>query len=172
MRKFMAVLIISSVALSGCGGLRDSKANPANWFGKRNSGPVATATGEPAEVNPLIPQKTSVFRRNKSDTYIGTPVSNIISMSVEKLPTGAIIHVVGVSQLQGAYDARLISDSKGDPVNGALTFKLKAVQPLDQAQGSQKSRTIHTAQFVSNGDLENTSVIQIIGSNNVISRKN
>ena len=172
MRKFMAVLVISSIALSGCGQLRDSKVNPANWFGKRNPRPVATAPGDPAEVNPLIPQKTSVFRRDKSEKYIGTPVANVISLSIEKLPTGAILHVVGVSQLQGAYNVRLTSDSKGDPVNGVLTFKLKAIQPLDQAQGPQKARTIHAARFISNGDLESASVIQIIGGQNVISRKN
>ena len=172
MRKFMAVLIISSVALTGCGRLRDSRVNPANWFGKRPPRPVASAPGESTEVNPLIPQQTSIFRRDKSVKYTGTPVANVISMSLEKLPTGAIIHVVGVSQLQGAYNVRLTSDSKGDPVNGVLTFKLKAIQPLDQPQGPQQARTIHVARFVSNGDLESASVIQIIGGQNVISRKN
>jgi hypothetical protein len=172
MRRFLAVLVISSVTLSGCGRLRDSNANPANWFGKRNPGPVATAPGEPAEVNPLIPQKTSVFKRNKSENYIGTPVANITSMTIERLPTGAILHVTGVSLQQGAYDVRLISDSKGDPVNGVLTFKLKAVQPLDQPQGSQQARTIHAARFVSNSNLESASVIQIIGGRNVVSHKN
>ncbi len=172
MRKILAVLVISSVALSGCGRMRDSKANPANWFGKKNRHPVATAPGEPVEVNPLIPQKTSIFRKDKRENYIGTPVANIVSMSIEKLPAGAIIHVIGVSQQQGAYDVRLISDSKGDPVDGVLTFKLKAIQPLDQPQGPQQARTIHAALFVSNNDLENASVIQIIGERNVISRKN
>jgi len=172
MRKFMAVLVISSVALTGCGRLRDSKVNPANWFGTRSPRPVATAPGEPTEINPLIPQQTTVFRRDKSEKYIGTPVANVISMSIEKLPTGAILHVIGISQLQGAYNVRLTSDSKGDPVNGVLTFKLKAIQPLDQAQGPQQARTLHVARFVSNGDLERASVIQIIGGQNVISRKN
>ncbi len=170
MRKILAILVISSVALSGCGRLRDSKANPANWFGKRNNRPIATATEEPGEINPLIPQKTSIFKRNKSVTYFGTPVDNVVSMTIEKLPTGAIIHVIGVSRQQGAYDVRLTSDNKGEPVNGVLTFKLKAVQPLDQPQGPQQARTLHAGRFVSNSDLENSSLIQIIGGEKVVRR--
>jgi hypothetical protein len=170
MRKFLAILVISSVVLSGCGRMRDSKVNPANWFGKRNHR-VATAPAAPAEVNPLIPQKTSILRKDKSEKYFGTPVDNVVSMSIEKLPSGAIIHVIGVTRLQGAYDVRLTSDSKGDPVDGVLSFTLKAVQPLDQPQGPQQARTVHVARFVSNGDLKKSSLIRIVGGQNVISKK-
>jgi hypothetical protein len=154
MSRFLAILVISLVVLSGCGG-------------KRGSPPP----GASSEVNPLIPEKTSILRKDKSEKYFGTPVDNVVSMSIEKIPSGAIIHVIGVTRLQGAYDVRLTSDSKGDPVDGVLTFTLKAVQPLDQPQGPQRTRTVHVGRFISNGDLKNSSLIRIVGGQNVISKK-
>ena len=172
MRSFMTVLVISSVALAGCSGLRDSKVNPANWFGKNKAGRVATAPGQPASENPLIPTSTSIFKRDKREIYIGTAVDNVVAMSVEPLPSGAIIRVTGVSRQQGAYDVRLTSDNNDEPVDGILRLKLEAVQPIDTPQGSQSARTVQVGKFISSDDIENTNVIQIIGGQNVISRKN
>ena len=173
MRRFLVVLVISSVALTGCGRLRDSKVNPINWFGNGKPRPVATAqTGAGTQTNPLIPTKrASIFRKNKTEVYFGTPVDQISSISVENLPSGAIIHVTGISLRQGAHDVRLTSTSKAEPVDGVLTFTLAAVQPQDQPQGAQLARTIHAAQFVSTEDLENTTVIRIVGDRNVVTSK-
>ncbi|SLN62736.1 hypothetical protein PEL8287_03434 [Roseovarius litorisediminis] len=166
MRILVTVLVVSSLMLTGCSRLRDSRANPANWFGKSTSRPVAET--QAGQNNPLIEEETGIFsRRKKAKVYTGTPVDQITSLSVEKTSEGAIISVIGLSQLQGAYNVKLTSDTDGEPVNGVLTYTLKAVQPQDQPQGAQRSRTIHAARFVSNGTLEKVTTINVRAARNV-----
>lgn len=163
MRTFVTILVISSIALSGCSRLRDSKLNPGNWFGKSTPRPVATASGE---ANPLIPQQTTIRRKDRREVYLGTPVDQISNVIVEPTTAGAIIHVTAISLQQGAFDVRLTSDTDGEPVDGVLAFRLMAVQPTDQPQGAPRQRTIHAARFVSNNDLNETSSIVVIGARN------
>ncbi len=163
MRTFVAVLVISSIVLSGCSRLRDSRLNPGNWFGGSKSQPVATST---TSANPLIPERTSIRRRDRREIYRGTPVDQITDLKVERTTAGAIVHVTAISLRQGAFDVRLISDTDGEPVDGVLTFQLLAVQPTNQPQGQPRQRTVHAARFVSNNDLAATSTIRVTGSRN------
>ena len=164
MRAFVIILVVSSMALSGCSRLRDSKLNPGNWFGKSQSRPVAGAT---VSDNPLIPQKSGgLFRRGSREVYYGTPVDRITDVKVEQTSTGAIVHVTAVSLQQGAYDVRLTSANNGDPVDGVLTYRLMAVQPRDMPQGSPRQRTIHAGRYVSNSVLAATRSIVVIGARN------
>lgn len=165
MRILLALTMVSSMLLAGCGGLRDSRVNPANWFGKSKSRPVATAPAE--NVNPLIPVKQdSIFRRNKAEVYLGTPVDQITEMKIERTTDGAIIRVTGLSMRQGAFDVRLVADNKGEPVNGVLRYKLLALQPEDQPQGSERARTVHVAEFISTQTLEEARTIIVTGARN------
>lgn len=167
MRTFLAILVISSMVLSGCSRLRDSRLNPGNWFGKSTSRPVATApAGQAAEVNPLIPVRTTVRLRDRREVYQGTPVDQITNVAVERTTAGAIVRVTAVSLQQGAYDVRLTSETDGDPVDGVLTLRMMAVQPTDEPQGSPRQRTIHAARFVSNNDLASTRTIRVVGARN------
>ncbi len=163
MRTFVAVLLISSIVLSGCSRLRDSRLNPGNWFGGSRSVPVATSS---EAANPLIPERTTIRRRDRREIYVGTPVDQVTDLKVERTTAGAIVHVTGISLRQGAFDVRLISDTKGDPVDGVLIFKLLAVQPTNQPQGQPRQRTVHVARFVSNNDLAATRTIRVIGARN------
>ncbi len=167
MRTFLAVLVISSLVLSSCGRLRDSRMNPGNWFSKSSSQSVSSTTSNPSEANPLIPEQSSILKRDKREVYLGTPVDQITDVKVERIPSGALIRVTGISRQQGAHEVRLTSDHGGDPVDGVLTFTLKALQPTTTPQGSQLRRTIHAARFVSNNDLDNTRTIRIVGERNV-----
>ena len=40
MRKFLPVVLIAAIGLSGCGYVRDSRLNPFNWFGQSSSRPA------------------------------------------------------------------------------------------------------------------------------------
>lgn len=165
MRILLALTMVSSMVLAGCGGLRDSRVNPANWFGKSKSRPVAAAPSE--TVNPLIPVKEeSIFRRNKAEVYDGTPVDQITDLRIERTSDGAIIRVTGLSTRQGAFDVRLISDSKGEPVNGVLSYKLMALQPDNAPQGPAVARTLHAAVFISTQTLAEARTIVVTGARN------
>ncbi|MEO3414077.1 hypothetical protein AAFO92_05410 [Roseovarius sp. CAU 1744] len=163
MRTFVTVLVISSMVLSGCARLRDSRLNPGNWFGGGSPQPVAA---EPGQANPLIPRETRIRRRDRREIYTGTPVDQITGVSIEPTTAGAIIRVTGVSLQQGAYDVRLISDTNGEPVNGVLTLRLMAVQPRDTPQGNPRQRSVQAGRFVSNNDLAIASTIRVIGARN------
>lgn len=164
MRTFVAVLVISSMVLSGCSRLRESRLNPGNWFG--GSAPAQPVAAAPGEANPLIPKQTRIRRADRREIYTGTAVDQVTAVAVEPTTSGAIVRVTGIALQQDAHDVRLVSNSDGDPVNGVLTFQLMAVQPRDTAQGSPRQRTVHAGRFVSNNDLALTRTIRIIGARN------
>ena len=184
MRLSLSILLISAMTLAGCGGLRDSRANPSNWFGKKNAveKSVQTKTAEIQPSNPLIPdptfkkqnarninsvKKTGIFRRrNKITPYEGTLVGQVTDIDIEPTGKGSIIRITGISDRNGIYDVRVISDNDDKPVDGVLTFSRKALQPINKPSGAVRSRTIHTAQFITNQVLEETKVIRVIGAHN------
>jgi hypothetical protein len=166
MRKSLAGLVILSMTLSACGGWRDSRVNPSNWFGNSRSEPVDES---PAQTNPLIPENTSIFRRRAvEEVYDGTPVDQITALSLERTSIGAIIRVEGVTLRQGAYDVRLTSDTEWAPVNGVLELTLAAIQPDDMPQGPERSRTVTAGRALSAKDLQEISTIRVTGARNVM----
>jgi hypothetical protein len=169
MRTLLSLLVISSLVLAGCGRLRDSRVNPANWFGKSSSAPVErTASSE--DVNPLIPERTSVFQRDpEDDDYDGTPVDQVVALRLEQTPSGAIVHATGQTLRQNAFDARLVSTGDDDdlaPVDGVLSFTLSAVQSQKARQGPERTRRIDVARFISAQTLADTRAIRVIGAGN------
>ncbi|WP_371224100.1 hypothetical protein [Roseovarius sp. 2305UL8-3] len=163
MRTVVTLLMISTLTLSACSAWRESRVNPSNWFGGSRSAPVETA--DPASTNPLLPERgNTIFRRDKRERYEGTLVAQVSDLVVERNPYGGIVRVTGVSARQGAYDVRLISETDGEPVDGVLTFSLKAVQPTDQGLGNTTTRTVRVGRFVSTAVLERTQTIRVIGA--------
>lgn len=167
MRFAIAFLVISGMALSACGGLRDSRANPANWFGKskveRRAAPV-----EAEAYNPLIPeQRDSIFqRKSEEETYEGTAIYAVQGVTVERSAGGAIIKATGVSLRQGAFDVRLWPENDGEPVDGVLTYSLRAVQRADTPQGPEQTRRVSAGQFVTTQTLDAVRTIRVIGQTN------
>lgn len=158
------LLLWSALILTGCGGgggLSDSWVNPGNWFGQSRS----EAISADGTVNPLIP-KQNIVTRKKVD-YQGTPVAQIKSLRIERKPGGAIIHVVGVSDSIGYYDVRLQQDNDGMPVDGVLSYTLKAVRSESAIRGgSEAARQINAARYISNQELESARKIVVIGAKN------
>ena len=166
MRRRVFLSLAAASVLAGCGGFRQSRVNPRNWFGRSRSRRVAETSAE--NTNPLIPQQEdSIFRRRRTEVYEGTPVDQISEMVIERTSDGAIIRVTGLPLRQGAYDVRLISDDpKGDPVNGQLGYRLMAVQPDTTPQGLPRMREVRAAVFVSAPKLERTDIIRVSGARN------
>lgn len=166
MRGAVTLLTISSLALAGCSGFRDSGANPANWFGSSQSAPrAAPADAEAGAVNPLIPEDgDSIFaRKPEAETYAGTPIYTVKNLTVEPSAGGAIVKATGVSLRQGAYDVRLWPENDGEPVNGVLTYTMRAIQRADTPQGPERTRRVSAGQFVSDQTLTQVRSVHVLG---------
>jgi ABC-type uncharacterized transport system auxiliary subunit len=162
MYKSLSVLLISSVVLAGCG---QSRLNPLNWFGSAE--PVAAVPSK-ADENPLIPKKSALAR---DDSYQGVLVAEIKSMKIERVPGGAILRVAAVDRYQGSWDVRLQPQNDGFPVDGTLSYELRAL-PGSVTGGTERTRLINAAVFVSDQDLTQVRSLQVIGEqNSLISRR-
>lgn len=166
MRRRIFLSLAGASVLAGCGGFRQSRVNPRNWFGRGRSRRVAPAAE--GTDNPLIPERAdSIFRRRREEVYLGTPVDQVTEMVIERTSDGGIVRVTGLPLRQGAYDVRLVPDNtRGEPVNGTIGFQLMAVQPDDQPQGTARQREVRAAVFVSAAKLERTEAIRVRGARN------
>ena len=164
MRKPLAALLIASIALPGCGAIRDSRLNPFNWFGRAEV--TAPAPGsETGAVNPLIPKKRQGVLQRPEEVYQGVLVDRVSELRVERTPGGAVVRVTGISLLQGAYEVQLAA-AKTQPKPNELLLELKAVQPLNQRQGSEASRRITAALDLTEQDLQGIRVIRVKAARN------
>lgn len=188
MRIPLLALLASIMVLSACSSIRDSRANPANWFGSSTSadtetGTVRQADGTVTEVNPLIgerrqrkayenprmrnqPQGRIGLLDGEDKPYDGTLVDQVESLVVERTSTGAIIRATGITARQGAFDVQLIPLNGAEPVNGVLSFELRAVQPLNTFQGPPRTRTIQAGARLSVQTLDNIREVRVISRRN------
>jgi hypothetical protein len=172
MRRLTTVLMMSSLTLAGCSGFRDSRANPANWFGtSRTVEAVPAADAQTA--NPLIPEKRNSILQRKSDAelYEGTPIYAVQDVVIERSSGGAIVKATGLSLRQGAFDVRLMPENKGAPVGGILTYTMRAVQRTDTPQGPEQTRRVSAGKFISTQKLEEVSEIRVLGQTNIASSR-
>ncbi len=165
MRKSVSILMISALVLAGCGGVRDSRLNPFNWFGRSKAERVVTASD--GTQNPLIPERSGGFLRRAEIPYAGVPVDVIKDLRIERAAGGAIIRVLAVSATQGAYDVTLKADNDGEPVDGVLSYTLLAEYPAGRKRvGPESGREIAAAVFVSDVQLDGVRKIRVVGAKN------
>lgn len=168
MHRRVFLSMAGAFALSGCGGFRDSRINPRNWFGRSTARPRTAAASTAEGGNPLIPEREdSIFRRApRAEVYEGTPVDQITELSVERTSEGAIIRVTGQTLQQGAFDVRLVPERPEDAPGGVLSYELRALQPSDMPQGPPRTRQVHAAVFVSREDIERATRVRVRGLRN------
>lgn len=159
----ISAVVLSAVLLSGCSAVRDSRVNPFNWFGSSTARPVATGEA----TNPLIPQRRAGFlRRDEGEAaYAGTLVGEVSELVVERRPGGAVIRATGVADRQGSFEVALVPLA-AETGNGVLTYELRALQPPER-RGSQWSRTLSAAVWLSDADLAEVGVIHVRGARNI-----
>lgn len=151
MRTPVSGLLILALVLTGCGRIRDSRINPFNWFGR--SEPVAVATAEPAV--PGRPGDPRVL------------VAEVTDMEVARQPGGAIVRATGLPPTQGWWDAALVAENGGLPVDGVLTFRFVVDQPHGATRVSTpQSRAVTAAAWLSDVKLANISQIVVLGAQN------
>lgn len=172
MRKTLLALLASTLLVSACGTVRDSRINPMNWFGPSRSVPAASEEN----ANPLIPQRSGLFAKRavEVDTYEGRPFEQITDLTMEPVPGGAILRATGLAARQGIYAVRLTPTTLDEqPVDGVLTYRLEGMRP-DKAtpQGSNPTREVIAARRLTNQKLSGVREIRVEGQmNTLVSRR-
>lgn len=138
------------VTLAGCGGIRDSKLNPFNWFGQ----------SAPAE-KVAVPMKAADPRGM---------VEQVTQLVVEPIPSGAIIRATGLPPTQGYWDAELVALPVNE--NGVLVVEFRIFPPITgQDVNTPQSREVVAALHMSNIKLANVREIVVQGETNARSAR-
>lgn len=167
MRFTLSLILISTVTLSSCVEVRESRFNPFNWFGRSQEVSV-----EPAEaVNPLIPSSSGLFgnsRRERSERDFTTPISQITDLRVERVPGGAIVRATGLDATQGAFNVELVPETEDEmPVDGVLTYTFERQVPQAPQQiGPEATREVIVARRLTDQQLNNVRTIRIVAQSN------
>ncbi|MEM8653730.1 MAG: hypothetical protein AAGF36_03215 [Pseudomonadota bacterium] len=173
MRLTLSVILGLTLTLSACTTMRESRMNPANWFGDSRSEPVAQQPAGPSEVNPLMPTNTrpGLFAnlREQSALYVGTPIDQVTDVVVEPVPGGAIVRATGIVGEDRVFDIRLTSENDENvPVDGVLTYQLRGIHSDRPTRTlSPRVRTVMAARRLTNQELADVRVIRVEGLRNV-----
>jgi hypothetical protein len=133
------------LAVAGCGGLRDSKLNPFNWFKK----------SEPRETI-VVPEKQADPRGL---------VDAVLSLSVEPIPGGAIVRARGQTPTQGYWQAELVPQPLTE--GGTLVYDFRIFPPTTKVDiNTPQSRQVDVAIYISDVKLENVREIVVQGATN------
>ncbi len=164
MRKTLTALMVSTLLLTACGAVRDSRVNPFNWFGRSQSERLGT-TAE--NTNPLIPTRGGLFSRLREQdaVYEGGPFEQVTDLTIEKVPGGALIRATGLAARQGIYAVRLTPANEDElPVDGVLTYRLEGVRPdAATAVGAIPTREVIAARRITEQNLRGVRTIRVEG---------
>jgi hypothetical protein len=143
-------VVSMAAALVGCGGFRNSRLNPRNWFGRSE------------------PRETIVLPEERKDPR--PLVDAVLSMTVEPIPGGAIVRARGQTPTQGWWKAELVPLDV-DP-NGVLVYEFRLVPPLTATDvNTPQSRQVDVAIFISDVRLERVREIVVQGATNARSAR-
>ena len=155
MRKTLIVLLLASVALGGCGRIRNSWVNPFNWFG---GGATEVAQVQSAQADAdavsVIPDDRGL-------------VARVSEVHFDRYPGGLIVRATGVTPEQGWSDAELVARPVDE--HGVKVYDFRALEPIDATDiGTERSRQITAAKTISNHDLESIRRIVVQGESNAM----
>ncbi len=139
------LIALTCLALAGCGGIRDSRLNPFNWFKKSEPRETIVLPSEAAESRPLV--------------------DAVLTMSVEPIPGGAIVRATGQTPTQGWWAAELIPL----PVDadGVLVYEFRLLPPTTATDvNTPRSREVEVAIYVSDFRLADVREVVVQGANN------
>ena len=141
-RPLIAALFAVTV-LSACG-FGQSRLNPLNWFGRSQpAAQVALITTVPADPRPLVAQ--------------------VLTMSIEPYPGGALVRATGLPPTQGFWDAELVALPVDE--SGTLVLEFHIFPPIARAGVvNQQSREVTVAYSLSAIKLDGISQIIVQGA--------
>ncbi len=144
MIRSFAFLVVAVAMVSACGRVAESRFNPLNWFGgDRETRDVAPAT-EASDPRPVVDQ--------------------VIQLSVDEAPGGAVVRAVGLPATQGHWAAALVPEAR-QTLPGVLTFTFRIVPPASATRiSTQQSREVVAATFLSDQSLAGVREIRVLGA--------
>lgn len=141
-----ALALTLTLVLAGCGGFRDSRLNPFNWFGRSAPAEKVVVTTDPAaDPRPLIEVVTD--------------------MQVDPFPGGAIVRATGLTPTQGWWQAELVEL----PIDaeGVLVLEFRLLPPITPTDvNTPQSRTVTAGTSFSEIKLAKISRIVVQGKTN------
>ena len=144
------LIIVLCSALAGCGGIRESRLNPFNWFKKSEPRETIVLPGETAD------------RRGLVDT--------VLTMTVEPIPGGAIVRATGQTPTQGWWAAELVPLPLDE--NGTLVYEFRLLPPVGATDvNTPRSREVEVAIYISDFKLEAVREIVVQGAGNARSAR-
>jgi len=153
----IAIICLAASLVTGCSTIRDSRANPMNWFG----GATTTAADDS-----LIPTESAIARSRKATPYAGVPIAQLQSAALRDAIGGKILEVQALSATLGAADLRFIDVPNDDP--RLREFRLHAVMPYRAPVGTVAARSVAAAQFLTDQDLAGLTKIIVTSATNSI----
>ena len=143
-----------AVTLAGCGGWKESRVNPMNWFTKQEAASLAPKEGYPDA---------------KDDPR--ELVAQVTQLEVKPTQGGAIVSAVGLPPTQGWWGAELLAENKGEPVEGVLTYRFVVAWPNPDSPAAvrvstEPSREVTVAAFINNVRLAGVKKIVVVGAAN------
>lgn len=151
MRLPLVTALALVAALSACGSLGSSRLNPLTWFGGGREEPLT-----------LVPEGGyAVVEDNRA------LVERVAEIAVERMPGGAIVRAVGIAPTQGWWDAELVAENGGVPVDGVLAYRFVIAEPAEaQRVSSEASRRITAAVVLTDRALAGVRQIVVRGQTN------
>jgi hypothetical protein len=147
-RPVLALTLCAFVA--GCGGFRDSRLNPLNWFGRSEPRETVALPEEARDARPLV--------------------EAVLSMTVEPIPGGAIVRARGQTPTQGWWQAELVPLDIGE--GGTLVYEFRLLPPVGRTDvNTPQSRQVDVAIFISDIRLERVDEIVVQGASNARSAR-
>ena len=145
MRLPLTTALVATLALSACG-FGQSRLNPLNWFGRSQPAEqVALVTTAAADPRPLVAQ--------------------VLTMSIEPFPGGALVRATGLPPTQGFWEAELVALPVDDA--GTLVLEFRIFPPVTRAGVvNQQSREVTVAYSLSDIKLSSISQIIVQGAGN------
>jgi hypothetical protein len=145
-----AIILLLALTLAACGGFRDSRLNPFNWFGRSVEAPTT-----------LEPE--GGYNAGDNRALVG----DVTSLTIDRTPNGAVVTAFGLPPTQGWWDAELVAENGGEPVDGVLTFRFVVSEPRrPYPAGNPRSREVSAATFLSNVRLDAINRIVVSGERN------
>lgn len=148
MKKIVLALAVVATTLAGCGRMGESRLNPMNWFG-----------GSREEAPDLGPVTATIDNR--------ALVTQVTNLTVEQTSTGALVRATAMMPSAGWWDAELVAENHGRPLDGTLTLRFVAAAPREPITvPNDEARRLVAVYPINISTLETISNIVVTGAEN------
>jgi hypothetical protein len=143
LRVILSLALVTSLAACG-----NSRLNPFNWFGGDREERIAVDEAIAAD----------------PDGDLRGLVAEVVDLSVEAVPQGAIVRAMGRPPTQGFWEADLVEVER---TATAIVFEFRVFPPVDpQRVSTPQSREVVTGTALSNFDLRGIRTITVVAAQN------